>query len=74
MIWSAIGNTTNLAARLQQRTRELDASIVIDGATRSGARDDKGRLGGTAQNVDPGTQRAGRSLRAAACGRRSGQA
>ena len=30
MIWSAIGNTTNLAARLQSLTRELDASLVID--------------------------------------------
>ncbi len=37
MIWSAIGNTTNLAARLQGLTRELDASIVIDEATRSAA-------------------------------------
>jgi class 3 adenylate cyclase len=33
MIWSAIGNTTNLAARLQGLTRELDAAVVIDGAT-----------------------------------------
>jgi len=33
MIWSAIGNTTNLAARLQSLTRELDASLVIDCAT-----------------------------------------
>jgi adenylate cyclase len=33
MIWSAIGNTTNLAARLQGLTRELDASLVIDRAT-----------------------------------------
>jgi class 3 adenylate cyclase len=32
-IWSAIGNTTNLAARLQSLTRELDAAIVIDGST-----------------------------------------
>jgi len=30
MIWSAIGNTTNLAARLQSLTRELGASVVID--------------------------------------------
>jgi class 3 adenylate cyclase len=39
MIWSAIGNTTNLAARLQALTRELDASLVIDGTTwqRAGA-------------------------------------
>jgi class 3 adenylate cyclase len=33
MIWSAIGNTTNLAARLQSLTRELDAALVIDGTT-----------------------------------------
>jgi class 3 adenylate cyclase len=33
MIWSAIGNTTNLAARLQGLTREWDASLVIDAAT-----------------------------------------
>jgi class 3 adenylate cyclase len=33
MIWSAIGNTTNLAARLQSLTRELNASVVIDSAT-----------------------------------------
>lgn len=33
LIWSAIGNTTNLAARLQGLTRHLDADIVIDTAT-----------------------------------------
>jgi len=33
MIWSAIGTTTNTAARLQQLTRELEASLVIDEAT-----------------------------------------
>ena len=33
MIWTAIGNTTNLAARLQGLTRELDAALVIDAAT-----------------------------------------
>jgi class 3 adenylate cyclase len=32
-IWSAIGNTTNRAARLQMLTRELDAAVVIDAAT-----------------------------------------
>jgi class 3 adenylate cyclase len=37
MIWSAIGNTTNLAARLQGLTRELDASLLIDGVTRERA-------------------------------------
>ena len=34
MIWGVIGNTTNLAARLQGLTRELDAAIVIDDVTR----------------------------------------
>ena len=33
MIWSAVGNTTNLAARLQQLTRDWDAAIVIDART-----------------------------------------
>jgi adenylate cyclase len=33
MIWSAIGNTTNLAARLQSLTRELDAALVVDPST-----------------------------------------
>jgi class 3 adenylate cyclase len=33
MIWSAIGDTTNLSSRLQQMSRELEASIVIDSAT-----------------------------------------
>ena len=37
LIWSAIGNTTNLAARLQSLTRDLDARIVIDAATRNAA-------------------------------------
>jgi len=32
-IWTALGNTTNRAARLQSLTRELDASMVIDLAT-----------------------------------------
>jgi class 3 adenylate cyclase len=32
-IWSALGNTTNLAARLQALTREKGASIAIDEAT-----------------------------------------
>jgi class 3 adenylate cyclase len=32
-IWSAIGSTTNLAARLEQLTRELDAVIAVDHAT-----------------------------------------
>jgi len=33
MIWSAIGNTTNLAARLQTLTRELDSELVVDAPT-----------------------------------------
>jgi class 3 adenylate cyclase len=33
MIWTALGNTTNLAARLQGLTRDLDAAMVIDLAT-----------------------------------------
>ncbi len=33
MIWTAIGNTTNLAARLQSLTRDLDAMLVIDCTT-----------------------------------------
>ena len=32
-IWSAIGNTTNLAARLQALTKDLGSSIVIDETT-----------------------------------------
>ena len=33
MIWTAIGSTTNLAARLQSMTRELGAAIVVDEET-----------------------------------------
>jgi class 3 adenylate cyclase len=33
MIWTALGNTTNLASRLQQLTRDLPAAIVIDRRT-----------------------------------------
>jgi class 3 adenylate cyclase len=33
LIWTAIGNTTNLAARLQALTRDLAASIVVDETT-----------------------------------------
>jgi class 3 adenylate cyclase len=36
-IWSALGNTTNLAARLQSMTRDYDASIALDEATWRGA-------------------------------------
>jgi class 3 adenylate cyclase len=32
-IWTAVGNTINLAARLQALTRDLDAAIVIDDVT-----------------------------------------
>jgi class 3 adenylate cyclase len=38
MIWSAVGNTTNLASRLQSLTRELGASIAVDATTRDRAR------------------------------------
>jgi class 3 adenylate cyclase len=37
LIWSAVGNTTNLAARLQSLTRELGAAVVVDGPTWSAA-------------------------------------
>ncbi len=40
LIWSAIGNTTNLAARLQALSRDMDAAIVIDGATQRATPDD----------------------------------
>jgi adenylate cyclase len=33
LIWSAIGTTTNTAARLQQLTRDLDVALLIDEAT-----------------------------------------
>jgi adenylate cyclase len=33
LIWTAIGDTTNLAARLQSLTRDLAAAIVIDART-----------------------------------------
>ncbi len=33
MIWSAFGNTSNLAARLQSLTRDLDAALAIDAVT-----------------------------------------
>jgi len=37
LIWSAVGSTTNLAARLQSMTRELGASIALDERTRERA-------------------------------------
>jgi len=33
LIWTALGDTTNLAARLESMTRELDADMVIDQGT-----------------------------------------
>jgi class 3 adenylate cyclase len=36
-IWTAIGNTANLAARLEGLTRLLDAQVVLDAPTWSGA-------------------------------------
>jgi class 3 adenylate cyclase len=33
LIWTAIGSTVNLAARLQSLTRTLDAAVVIDATT-----------------------------------------
>jgi class 3 adenylate cyclase len=39
LIWSAIGNTTNLAARLQSLTRDLGAALVIDAITWGAAGD-----------------------------------
>lgn len=38
-IWGVLGDTTNLAARLQTLSRELDASVVVDGATQASASD-----------------------------------
>lgn len=35
--WTALGDTTNLASRIQGLTRDLDAWIVIDDATHAGA-------------------------------------
>lgn len=32
-IWSALGNTTNLAARLEKLTRDLDVAVAVDAAT-----------------------------------------
>lgn len=33
LIWTALGNTTNLAARLQSLSRDLQAAIVVDDTT-----------------------------------------
>jgi class 3 adenylate cyclase len=37
LIWTALGNTTNLASRLQAMTRELAASILLDARTHAAA-------------------------------------
>jgi class 3 adenylate cyclase len=37
LIWTAVGSTTNLAARLQSLTRELRASLAVDETTRERA-------------------------------------
>jgi class 3 adenylate cyclase len=37
LIYTAIGDTVNLASRLQSMTRQLDAAIAIDANTRDGA-------------------------------------
>jgi class 3 adenylate cyclase len=39
-IWAALGSTTNLAARLQALSREVNADIVVDRVTRERADDD----------------------------------
>lgn len=36
-VWGAIGTTTNLASRIEALSRNLDASIVVDQATRAAA-------------------------------------
>ena len=33
LIWTVIGETVNLAARLQSMTRELDAAVAINDTT-----------------------------------------
>jgi class 3 adenylate cyclase len=38
-IWVALGNTTNLAARLERMTRDLGVAVVIDVETHDAARD-----------------------------------
>jgi adenylate cyclase len=39
VIWTALGDTANLAARLESLTKELGAVIVVDERTRRGAAD-----------------------------------
>jgi adenylate cyclase len=36
-IWVALGNTTNLAARLERMTRDLGVAVVVDVETHKGA-------------------------------------
>jgi hypothetical protein len=45
LIWTAIGNTTHLPARLQQLIRDLDAAMVVDVATWAAGRDGGASLG-----------------------------
>jgi adenylate cyclase len=45
LIWTALGNTTNLAARLQALTRELGVAMVIDLATWRAAGDEAADFG-----------------------------
>ena len=40
MIWAVLGDTTNLAARLEALTRDLDVAMVINAATHRGAGDE----------------------------------
>jgi adenylate cyclase len=44
VVWTAIGNTANLAARLQGLSRDLDAAIVIDRSTRAACGEAAARL------------------------------
>jgi class 3 adenylate cyclase len=37
VIWVALGNTTNLAARLEGSTRDLDVAVVVDSTTHAAA-------------------------------------
>lgn len=43
-IWTVIGNTTNLAARLQALTRDIGAAVAIDDATHAAAPGECGDL------------------------------
>ncbi len=56
LIWTVLGDTPNLAARLQGLTRELDADIVVDGVTWS-----RGGSAAAAFEHRPGTRVRGRS-------------